>query len=124
MRFDADTFARLIEEAVQLLPEQFRRHMENVTIDVQPLADRETCRDMGLKSPYQLLGLYRGVPLTERHVEMPPAFPDCIEIYQKAIEAVCDDEGEAIEEIRTTVLHEVAHFFGFNDDQLEEMGYG
>lgn len=123
MHFDADTFLDLIARAVASLPQQFRSHMQNVTIDVEPLPDRRTCHDMDLDSPYELLGLYHGVPLTERHVEG-VYFPDRITIYQKSIEASCDDPDQAIEQIRHTVLHEVGHFFGMTEDDLDRLGYG
>ena len=123
MRFDPETFARLIRHAIDLLPEQFRGHMQNVGIDIEPLPDRETCREMELESPYHLFGLYRGVPLTERNVDYPPMLPDRIVIYQRSIESACATEADAVGQIRTTVLHEIGHFFGLDEDDLEDLGY-
>ncbi len=123
MRFGPDAFADLIDQAIQSLPDQFRERMENVSVHVEPLADRRTCREMDLSSPYDLFGLYRGVPLTERSVEAPYAWPDRIVIYQKPIERTCDSAEEAVEQIRRTVLHEIGHFFGLDEDDLEELGY-
>jgi predicted Zn-dependent protease with MMP-like domain len=123
LHFDPNTFARLIREAVDLLPDQFRAHMENVSIDIEPLPDADACRELELDSPYDLLGLYRGVPLTERNVEYPPMLPDRIVIYQRSIESACRSEQDAVEQIRTTVLHEIGHFFGLDEDDLEDLGY-
>ncbi len=123
MRFDEKTFAALIRRAIDALPEEFRQRMENVAVQVEALPDKATCREMGLDSPYELFGLYRGTPLTERHVDAPFEWPDTITIYKKSIEAACDDADEAVEQIRQTVLHEIGHFFGLDEDDLEELGY-
>ncbi|MCG3179696.1 MAG: hypothetical protein BIFFINMI_02037 [Phycisphaerae bacterium] len=124
VRFDDETFAGLVQRAIDSLPQAFRDRMENVAIDIQPLPDEETCREMELDSPYELFGLYRGVPLTERNVEAPWAWPDRIVIYQRSIERACGDADEAVEQIRKTVLHEIGHFFGLDEDDLENLGYG
>ena len=65
-----------------------------------------------------------GVPLTQRSVEAPFAYPDRIIIYKRPIEAACASEREAVEQIRKTVLHEVGHFFGLDEADLDELGYG
>jgi predicted Zn-dependent protease with MMP-like domain len=69
-----------------------------------------------------LFGLYEGTPLTERGFEA-PLFPDRIWIFQRPIESVCATHDEIQEEIRVTIMHEIAHFFGIDDDTLEDMGY-
>lgn len=117
-------FAELAREAVDSLPDDFREHMRNVTIDIEPLPSSRLCREMDLPSPYHLLGLYHGVPLPERSVEMPFQYPDRISIYQLSIQAACDTEAEIVEQIRKTVLHEIGHFFGMDEDDLDELGYG
>ena len=122
MKFDEQTFLELIQQAVDLLPDEFRDRMENVEIEVLPLADPDTCRKMGIGNPYNLLGLYHGVPLTERHVEG-AYWPDHITIYQKSIEAASEDQPDAVERIRVTVLHEIGHFFGMTEDDLRRAGY-
>jgi predicted Zn-dependent protease with MMP-like domain len=124
VRFSEEEFADLVREAIRSLPDDFRRRMENIAVDIQPLADERTIREMELDSPWQLLGLYRGVPLPDRHVEAPWMWPDRIVIYQRAIENATRNRDEAVEQVRTTVLHEVGHFFGMDEDDLEELGYG
>ena len=93
------------------MPEEFRKRLENVAIIVE---DRHPDED--------LFGLYEGTPLPERGGEA-PLYPDRIWIFQEPIEQECEGEDEVKEEIRLTIMHEVAHFFGIDDDALDEMGY-
>lgn len=122
MYFDDTTFDQLVNEAIESLPAQFRDRMENISIEVQPLAEEQTCRQLGLDNPYELLGLYKGVPLPERNVGT-PYWPDSIVIYKRAIEASASNRRQAVRQIRKTVLHEVGHYFGLDEDDLEELGY-
>ena len=80
----------------------------------------EVCRELGLSDPRSLLGLYRGTPLTRRHVDVPYRFPDRIVIYQPNIERVCRSRKQMIAQIRKTVLHEVGHHFGLSEQQLPD----
>jgi predicted Zn-dependent protease with MMP-like domain len=116
-------FERLVEKAIALLPEELRGHMENVQIIVDDFPSDEVIEDEGLESPYDLFGLYEGIPLTERDSTYSGALPDRIFIYQRPIEEACETEAEMIEEIRITVAHEVAHFFGIDEDRLAELGF-
>ena len=112
-------FARLVEEALEALPEKFARLVKNVAVVVEdePPADR-AARVPDEDPESLLLGEYIGVPLTERGAwEAHP--PDRIVLYQKNIEAVCDSEDEIREEVRLTVLHELGHYFGMDEEQLE-----
>ena len=97
--------------------------MHNVVIDVEPLPSRLDCRELGIDDPTELLGLYHGVPLTERSIEEASFGPDRITIYQRSIEAICESREDVIEQVRTTVLHEIGHHFGLDEDDLEELGY-
>ena len=78
---------------------------------------------VGVDDPTELLGLYHGTPLTERSIEEGFSMPDRIVLYQRNIEDMCETKDEVIEEIRTTVLHEIGHHFGLDEDDLEELGY-
>jgi predicted Zn-dependent protease with MMP-like domain len=123
MHFDDETFDRLIAEAIDSLPDEFRDKMQNISIDVQPLPDEQTCREMELNSPYELLALYRGVPLTDRHVDSPFSWPDSIVIYKQSVESAARTPRQAVRQIRKTVLHEIGHFFGLDEEDLDELGY-
>ena len=76
---------------------------------------------MGLDHPLELLGLYDGIPLTERSVFHTGTQPDRIFIFQRPIESMCDSEEQIAEEVRHTVIHEVGHFFGISDERLDEL---
>jgi predicted Zn-dependent protease with MMP-like domain len=117
---DADEFELLVEEAVVSLPHDFRRRMENVEVLVQqePVADQ--LRGARVPAGHTLLGLYQGVPLTSRS-GMPPLFPDRITLFRGPILRACRTPEEAREQIRRTVIHEIAHFFGISDDRLREL---
>ena len=119
---DPDFFAGLVSEALDSLPEQFRDALENVEIAVEDWPDRHTMRLAGVRSPYELLGFYHGIPLTERTTNYNLVAPDRISIYQKPIEAQCRTEDEVKALARHVTLHEIAHYFGISDDRLRDLG--
>jgi len=104
-------FEELVAQAVDDLPETFREKLENVAIIVEDLPPEESLRG-GL-----LLGLFHGVPRTEKSVFYSSP-PDRIFLYQRNIEAVCRSEAEVRRQIRATLLHEVGHYFGLSEDEL------
>ena len=115
-------FRRLVSEALEDLPGEFLERMNNVEVVVEglPTPDQEAISDEleeGL-----LLGLYEGTPLPERGVSF-GELPDRIILFQDNIEAVCESEEEIREEVRKTVLHEIAHHFGIDDARLHELDY-
>jgi predicted Zn-dependent protease with MMP-like domain len=117
-------FARLVSEALDSVPGEFLERLENVQVDVEEWPSPEDLRAAGLdvRDRYGLLGLYHGVPLTGRSSQY-MAFPDRITIYQRPIEAVAGpDEGAIAEQVRHTVIHEIAHYYGIDDDRLDELG--
>jgi predicted Zn-dependent protease with MMP-like domain len=121
---DYDAFADLVAEALDSLPEEFLERLDNVQVTVEEWPDRQDLLDAGLspRDRYHLLGLYHGVPLTDRHSQY-MALPDEITIFQKPIEALVGEDDEKIrEQVRHTVVHEIAHFYGIDDDRLEELG--
>lgn len=123
---DLDSFALLVSEALDSLPEEFLDKLENVQVDIEewPSPDDLVAADLSPQSKYSLLGLYHGVPVTERGVFY-MAFPDHISIYQKPIEAMVGADEEKIrEQVRRTVVHEIAHYYGISDQRLEELGWG
>jgi predicted Zn-dependent protease with MMP-like domain len=119
---DQDAFLRLVQEALDLLPEEFAERLWNLQVAVEPEPSRTDLEELGLGPCDTLLGLYRGVPLTERGGDLSASVPDLITIYQGPIERRCDGDAGCIrEQVRETVLHEVAHYFGIDDDRLEEL---
>ena len=123
---DLDEFEILVEEALEGLPEEFLQHLENVQVDVEEWPTGTDLREAGLPSNarHSLLGLYHGVPNTERGAFY-MSFPDRISIYKGPIEAYSGPGPENIkEQVRRTVIHEVAHFYGISDERLDELGWG
>lgn len=116
-----DEFDRLVDEALAGLPERFRAQIENVAIAVRDHPTREQLERAELDSGEMLLGLYVGVPLTARGAHYGMVAPDVIYIFQKPIEALCRSEDEIRAQIRETVQHEIAHYFGISDARLEEI---
>ncbi len=116
-----EQFMHLVEEALEALPERFARLVKNVAVVVEdePPADRAAPRP-GDAPDSLLMGEYIGVPRTERGAwdALPP---DRIVLYQKNIEAACESEDEIREEVRLTVLHELGHYFGLDEEQLADV---
>jgi len=119
-----ERFERLVRRALRRLPPVIQQAMENVAIVVEDWPDEQTVADMGLDSPRDLFGLYYGVPLAERGVGGDSWEPDRIVLYQRPIEAACATDEEMVQEVRTTVLHEVGHFLGMSEVDLARLGYG
>ena len=114
-------FERLVERALRTLPKRFREKLENVVVVVEDWADDDTLEDMGIEPPDTLYGLYRGVDLTHRDSYYGNCLPDTITIYQGPIEEDCDTAEEMSGVVRDTVMHELGHYFGLDDDQLHEI---
>lgn len=123
-RLTTEAFSRLVERAIARIPEELRRYLDNILISVKPHSTPEMLAEMGLEADEPLFGLYWGVPLIERNPIEPPLYPDIIYIFQEPLEAFCTTREELIEEIEITVVHEIAHCFGFSDVDLESLGYG
>ena len=111
---DPDRFDALVDEALDGIPAELAELVRNVVVLVEAEAPPD--------DP-DLLGLYDGVALTERTHDMLPELPDRIFIYRNNLLAMCESEEELVEEVRITVVHEVAHHFGINDDRLHDLGY-
>jgi len=105
-------FEELVADALDSIPEALGRLMDNVWVVVEERSRREN-----------LLGLYEGVPLTERDAYGGMVLPDRITIYRRPTCEMCGTEAEVVEAVRDTVIHEVAHHFGIDDDRLDELGW-
>ena len=119
---DRAQFIALVRKSLRDVPSPFKEHLKLVDIVVKrrPTADDLEAAD--LAPDESMYGFYRGIPLTERDGGYNLVAPDVIDIYQEPLEEDFPDEAELIDEIRATVLHELAHFFGIDDDRLEELG--
>ena len=114
-------FERLVREALDEVPEEIQARLDNVDILVDDWPSREQLAGSGIEDRHHLLGLYEGIPQTERYgYDM--VLPDKITLFQKPIEAICSRNEDVVKEVRTTVVHELAHHFGIDDHKLEEMG--
>ena len=121
---DRARFIVLVRRALRDVPAPFKEHLRQVDIVVKRRPGRDDLAEAGLSADESMYGFYRGVPLTERDSGYNIVAPDVIHIYQEPLEEDFPDETELIGEIRTTVLHELGHFFGIDDDRLEELGRG
>ena len=120
---DYETFAGLVADALDSLPQEFLDRLENVEVLIEDWPSREDLEEVGMepREKASLLGLYHGVPLTHRGVFY-SSLPDTITIYQKPIERVAGQDEERIrEQVRHTVIHEIAHYYGISDERLEEL---
>jgi len=124
MRLSPEEFRDLVDEALDEVPDEFVPYLQGLAVDVEPLPDRATLRSVGLRNPRSLLGLYHGVPLTERSVEHTVRMPERVVIYQDNIQRICRTRRQVVQQIRKTVLHEIGHHFGLDEDDLSELGYG
>ena len=113
IELDRPTFEDLVAEALDLLPPQLAALMDNVAIFVEDLPPPGD----------DLLGLYEGVPITERDSAYAGALPDRITIYREPILAICDEPDEVRRQVEITVAHEIAHHFGIDDERLHDLGY-
>ena len=123
MKLNIKEFDRIVQQAIGRIPEEIRRHLDNILITVQKRPAPEMLEEMGYPPDEPLLGIYWGVPLNERSVAEPPLYPDTIFIFKEPLEEMCETREELEEEIEITVVHEVAHFLGMSEERLAELGY-
>ena len=116
-------FGELVEKALDELPEQFAEFLEEVPIEVRDRPSESELARAKVGKGGLLLGLYVGRPRTLRSVEDTGEMPDVIFIFQESIQLVCNSEDQLVEQVRKTVLHEIGHHFGLNEDDLERLGY-
>ncbi len=109
-----DRFDELVSDALDLIPGPLARAIDNVVVLVEPSNEDEP----------GILGLYQGVALTERDSFYAGSLPDTISIYREPLLEMCASEAEVVEEVAITVIHEIAHHFGIDDERLHELGWG
>jgi predicted Zn-dependent protease with MMP-like domain len=114
-------FEKLVLEALDQILDEISDRLDNVDVVVEDWPTSEQMAGSGIEDGHYLLGLYEGIPLTDRYgYDM--VLPDKITLFQKPIEAICASDEEIVGEVRATVVHEVAHHFGIDDASLEQMG--
>ena len=113
-RLSREEFDELVEQAIAQLPRVFREKLSNVVIEVADLPPR------GRADGRMLMGMFQGVPMTEKSVFQATG-PDHVVLYQRNIEAASPTRRELVREIRLTLLHELGHFFGLREDELEDI---
>ena len=116
-------FLRLVQRAYLELPDNVTGVLRNLEVVVERWPSADLMADLGLADRHELMGLYVGVPLPERGSEL-PQLPDLIYLFQRPIELRCSTPQQVVEEVRITLLHEVGHYFGLDEEDLERQGYG
>lgn len=121
MKVSEEEFEGLVAEAINSLPEKFKEKMENIAIAIEDLPSQELLIEMKIKSPYGLLGLYRGVPYPRRGIWYRNVLPDKIIIFKKPIEVRCRNKEDIKESVRRVVIHEIGHYFGLGEADLRKI---
>ena len=114
-----EKFENLVADALASIPRRFRDAMKNLVIVVEDEPSRELLREMDIEPPGTLLGLYTGTPLTERRWDYGNTLPDRILLFQGPLESEADDEDDLMVAIAETLIHEIGHYFGMSEEQIE-----
>ena len=115
-----EQFERLVHKDLSNIPPDIRLSIQNVDIVVDNVASMNQIAGTGIENEMELLGLYEGIPIIERYgYDM--VLPDKITLFQKPIEAICDNQEQITEEISKTLIHEIAHHFGLDDNHLDQL---
>lgn len=122
VKLSNNRFEELVAQALDALPERFREKLDNVDVVIEEEPTEEQRRENDTPEGDTLFGLYEGVPQAARGDGYTFVLPDKITIFQKPILEACESEDEVMNEVRATVVHEIAHHFGISDDRLEEIG--
>jgi len=115
-----EQFVKVVEEALDSLPQEFRSRIKNVAILVEDFPPNQSPPQQGWQRQL-LLGIFHGVPATKKSIFDLPTGPAHIVLYQKNIEAVCSSEAEVRHQIRQTLMHELGHYFGMTEEQLRDV---
>jgi len=118
---DRAAFERHVAEALASIPRRFRDAMDNIAIVVEDEPSPELLADMEIEPPDTLLGLYQGTPLTERRWDHGNTLPDRILLFQGPLERASEDEDDLVVAIGETLIHEIGHYFGLSEEEIEEI---
>jgi predicted Zn-dependent protease with MMP-like domain len=116
-----EEFEQLVAEAILLIPKRFRREMKNIAIVVEDEPNEELLEEMEIEPPDSLYGLYQGTPLPERTSSYGNTLPDRVTIFQNPIEEDCEDDDDIRAAIGETLIHEIGHYFGLSEEEIEEI---
>jgi predicted Zn-dependent protease with MMP-like domain len=116
-----DRFRELVSEAIDTIPVRFRRELQNIAIVVEDRPSRALLEELEVEPPGTLFGVYQGTPLTDRRWDHGNVLPDRIAIFQEPIEDVSETEDDVVTEIGETLIHEVGHYFGLSEEELEDI---
>jgi predicted Zn-dependent protease with MMP-like domain len=114
-------FRELVDEALETIPARFRAAMQNIAIVIEDEPTLEQLEEVEIEPPDTLLGLYEGIPLTERQWSHGNTLPDKITLFQGPIEDASDDEDDVVVAIGETLIHEIGHYFGLSEEEIEEI---
>jgi predicted Zn-dependent protease with MMP-like domain len=114
-------FEKLVAEAIALIPARFRREMTNIAVVVEDEPDEELLEEMEIEPPDSLYGLYQGTPLPERTWGYGNTLPDRVTLFKSVIEEDCETEDDVRDCIAETLIHEVGHYFGLSEEEIEEI---
>jgi predicted Zn-dependent protease with MMP-like domain len=115
------SFERLVADALASIPREFRDAMQNIAITVEDEPSADILREMEIEEPDTLFGLYQGTPLTERRWDYGNTLPDRILLFQGPHEREAEDEDDLVASIAETLIHEIGHYFGLSEDEIEEI---
>ena len=124
MKLSQEEFEDAVLSALKKLPKVLKSKMENIDVVIEEQASLQILEEMGLRSPRHLLGLYQGIPFDRRGFYYGNVLPDKITLFKNPIESVCRNKEEVEKKIREVVIHEVGHYFGLDDERLEELENG
>ncbi len=114
-------FEELVKDALASIPARFRKAIHNVAIVVEEEPSAALLREMEIEPPDTLFGLYQGTPLTERRWDYGNTLPDRVTLFQGPIERESEDEEDAVVAIGETLIHEIGHYFGLSEEEIEEI---
>jgi len=124
MKLSEKAFDKAVRRAISRIPEEIRQHLDNTMISVRKRPSQEMLHSMQLPPGELPLGLFWGASRLDYTETYPPLYPNTIFVFQEPLEDFCDTLEDLEEQIEITVVHEIAHFLGINEERLHELGYG
>lgn len=117
----SERFGQLVEDALRSIPQQFRDALQNIAIVIEPAPTAAQLQEVEADPGDTLLGLFEGTPLTERQWASGNRLPDKVTLFQQPIEDASDDEDDVVVAIGETLIHELGHYFGLSEEEIEEI---